>query len=366
MNPEVATSGTFKASDVIATGAEAVFIAEEGKPPSGFEVVLVRPGESQNRRFYSKEAIQQAVDSGFWNNTKMFLDHGTDKNMPMARSIKDLVAGIDSTRVGDAGEAIGVGRFFRPDFAAFAAEAKDHMGVSIVHQFKGQRYRGSDGHTHERVDQFLTNYSADWVAFPAAGGAINNFLPAHESQSEDDVEWSELTVDMVKAHAPDVHNAIVTEAQADMSPSGTGSQDGDGSGTAEVPVGLTADAVATIVAEAIEKHDRERDEKLAASEAIQTQIAALVDASGLPDLTRKRITLQFAGATEFAEESVKTAIEDTKAEIAAIKGGPVVSGLGSSLPASTTTSTPHTPALNAVEAAFGVKFADVVSEGSQA
>jgi hypothetical protein len=191
MEVREATIGKFRGHDVVTLGAE-------GKPPTRARIVIVRPGESANRRVYPSDTIAEAVRTGFWNDSKMFIDHG-DIKMPTHRSIKDLVGVIESTDVGPAGEAVGEVRFVRPEFAQFAMEAKDAIGVSIVHQFQGQRFKGTDGHYHERVDRFLTNYSVDWVAYPAAGGAISEFI--RESEDEDDVEWEQLTPEMLKEHA---------------------------------------------------------------------------------------------------------------------------------------------------------------------
>src|SRR5205085_11227784 len=64
----------------------------EGLPQA--DVVIIRPGESLNRRFYPKEAIAEAVKGGFWDGTPMFINHG-DKAMPRKRNVQDLVARID-------------------------------------------------------------------------------------------------------------------------------------------------------------------------------------------------------------------------------------------------------------------------------
>src|SRR4051812_25670830 len=82
----------------------------EGLPEA--DVVIIRPGESANRREYPREALQQAVNDGFWDNnghgTPMFVDHG-NKAAPRARSVRDLVAKVlpGTTYVGQESEVRG-------------------------------------------------------------------------------------------------------------------------------------------------------------------------------------------------------------------------------------------------------------------
>lgn len=362
-------TGRFRASDVM-TAAEAVFTDQgDGKPPTDFEIVIVRPGESTNRRNYSRAAIKRAVESGFWNGAKMFADHPTDLRMPRKRSINDLVAGINTTRLGPSGEAIGVGRFFKPEFAAFAAEAKDHMGVSIVHEFKGRRMKGADGKVHEEVDDFLVNHSVDWVAFPAAGGGITQFLTATES--EEDVDWETLTPEMVQEHAPAVYDSIVETVRESAMTGNEGENDEGGApkpndaGAAPITLDDVRKVVSESVAEARKEWETERDQTADAA----AKTASLVEKSGLPAKARDRIVAKFTGTSEFVEATVQEAIDDEQAYLKELGvAGPVVKGLGASGvtgESKVDAAAPGSgaPSLGAMSRAFGIKPA--TTEGAK-
>lgn len=379
--PKFLEAGTFRASDPVGESVLS-FDAEEGKAPSAAEVVIVRPGESANRRVYTESAIAEAVANGFWDGSKMFADHG-DSKMPTHRSINSLLSRITSTRLGKAGEtdakgrslqgaAIGTVKFLRPEFATFAREAEDAIGVSIVHQFQGQRYKGTDGLTHERVDHFITNYSVDWVAYPAAGGGLLQFLPGSEGEGEDDVEWSELTADMIKSHAPHVAEAIRAEAIEELEDGMAGnSQAGTEPGVAGSGTSLTAEQIAEIASTAATKAVgealAERDKQQAARQSAQEQIAAIVNASPLPEKARLRVIASFAGAESFDETAVNAAVESMQTLIKDLGGrGPRVSGLGGSESTETQDAAPSYgqsyPAMAAFESVTGIKQLPV-SEG---
>lgn len=357
--PVIEEPVTGRITDTIA-GEDLIFTAEEGKAPSEVEITIVRPGESANRRVYTTEAIAKAVQTGFWNGSAMFIDHGPDA-MPTKRSMKDFVSVIRDTRLGKTGEAIGTARFVRPEFADFVRAAHEaapgSFGVSIVHQFRGQRYKGTDGHYRERVEEFVRNFSVDWVAFPAAGGAVNQFLPAHEAESEEDVEWSELTADMIKRHAPAVHESIVTEARETMTTSG------DEGGTGEKPpvsTGISAEDVKQIVAEAIAEDRKVQRDEQSKRDEVSTKVAETLDKSGLPEPSRKAIAKQFTAAESFDEAAVSEAINERKVELAAA-GGPRVIGLGSTAPALEDVSTEIGPSRHDAQAAFEAEMGFTLS-----
>ena len=320
----------------ILPASEAVFSDNaEGLPQA--DVVIIRAGESANRRFYPKEAIAEAVRSGFWDNTPMFADHG-DPKMPRKRLVRDLMGRIDSTYLGQEGEARARITFLNPEFAAFARRAQSNIGLSAVHEFMGQRHRGNDGHMHERVDKFLVNHSVDFVAFPAAGGQIAQFLPAQES--EDDVDWNELDVDMLKEHRPDLVEALAatsdggSDGAGDEGDKGTGDTPPAASAGAAEAQGLTADTekrIREIAQEAAEKVRTEYAEREAKQAATRAAVSAHLGKSGLPEKTRTRLMAAFEGQTEYVEATVQEAIDGAVDELKATGWhGPTVKGLGSS------------------------------------
>ncbi len=318
--------------------AEEVFTASEaikwqepqdGKPPRA-EIVIIRPGESKNKRHYGREAIQRAVNSGFWNGSRMHIDHAPQekkKLMPAGqRPLRDYVAAITETWLGEEGEARGIAEFRGRqgrEFAELAQEAPEHVGVSVVHEFKGRRFRGPDGYVHESVDDFLVNHAVDWVGYPSAGGGISRFLPAQES--EEDVEWSDLTPEMVEEHAPAVHTAIIARATASES-------EGDDS-PAVAQESLTVEQVRAIVSEAVEAKTQEFETRRSQEADTRRQVADAISKSGLPPRTQARLISKFDGQTAFAQESVDTAVEEARAELreAGVVRGPQITGLGASV-----------------------------------
>lgn len=383
--PVIGEQGTFRASDVVGEALLTLDAEEAAKEPGTDWIVIVRPGESANRRIYTDSAISEAVANGFWDGSRMFADHG-DMKMPTHRSINDLMSRITETRLGRAGEvdakgkslagaALGKAKYLRPGVQEFVRGAGDALGTSIVHRFQGQRFKGTDGQTHERVDHFLQNYSVDWVAYPAAGGGLLG-LTGSENEGEDDVDWTELTADMVKSHAPHVVEAIKADAkeelEAGMQGNGQAGTDSGaaGSGTPitqiseERIVEIAAAAAAKAVSEAFDARDSKQRERDAARE----QIVAHVNASDLTEKARARVIAGFAGAESFDEAKVDAAIEDMKALVKELggRGGPKVAGLGGSESVETRDDGPSYdqsyPALAAFEQVSGVKTV-AVSEG---
>jgi hypothetical protein len=336
-DPTGELAGTFKAREVF-PASEAVF-TQEADGPVRADIVIIKPGESKNRRIYSSDAIRQAVEDGIWENSPMFVDHPDDMRVPHKRKVRDMVAGLTDIRVGPAGEAIGTATFYNRDFGKFAREAKDHVGVSPVHFFQGQRFRGSDGHYHERVDKVLVNHSVDFVAFPAAGGGIMNFLPAQES--EDDVEWPEITREMIEQHRPDLVQAILaTASEGEGDPAGDkGEQKQPEAKKVEdkkvetrteetVPVS----EVKRIASEAVEEALRVRSVAESEREAARSKVKNTLDKSGLPQRTRERLLGHLLGADNFEniEAMASEAIEDARTELKEAGAGPRVTGMGPS------------------------------------
>ena len=306
------------------------------------DVVIIRPGEGSNRRFYSREALQDAVARDFWGNdgkgTPMFVDHG-DKLMPRKRKVMDLMATIrpGATYIGQEGEVRAKVQFVREDFAKFAKNAGKAIGLSAVHEFMGQRFRGNDHHYHERVDKLVAPISVDFVAFPAQGGEIAQFLSA--SESEDDVDWSQVDQELLNKHRPDLVKEILATAAESDDP-GDDVPDPQPPAPQDPPVPpapnpgvVTLETVRGIVQEAVEKvHSdyRERDEKRAQAKA---EISAHLAKSGLNDKIKGRLMTAFEGVEEYDKGAVQAAIDGAFDEVRSQSGlrGPQVLGLGNSV-----------------------------------
>jgi hypothetical protein len=275
----------------------------EGLPQA--DVVIIRPGESLNRRYYPREAIEEAVRTGFWDNTPMFLNHG-DRAMPRKRNLEHLKARIEkgTTYVGAEGEARGRVTFIDPEFAKFIRNAGESAGLSAVLEFMGQRYRGNDGHMHERVNKLVANHSVDFVAYPAAGGGIAQFLPAQESDDKTD-EGNP------KAPFP----APVPQPRPEPKPEEYVSRD-------------EALRLAQEAADRVVTTFQERERKIADT---RTKVTAHVTKSGLPERAKGKVLTAFEGQEEYDQTAVQEAIDDM-AETLKETGwrGPRVVGIGAS------------------------------------
>jgi hypothetical protein len=294
------------------------------------EVTIVKPGISDNKINHTKAAIAKAVEEGIWDGSRMFIDHGEPGNMermPWRRSIRDLVSRMQETWVGPIGEGKGRVKFLNKEFYEFAKEAKDAIGLSMATWYEGRPTRENGQRVYE-VERYTKNRSIDWVAFPAAGGAIDKFLPAQEGM---EVDWDELTEEMLKEHRPDL---LPTPAATESA----GNEPGDGKKTkpaeGSAPVAVTEEDVQRMLGKALEEAkttwQSEFEQELAEKETTRAQVADFVKDAGLPEPSQRAIVAQFVGVKAFVEEDVQTAIDAkfTELEAAGFRKGPKVNNGG--------------------------------------
>lgn len=282
-------------------------------------VTLIRPGMSANRKNWSPVALKKASESGFWNGTRMFLDHsqqqsGSSLPRKKSRSIKDLVSGIESTAIGEDGRVVGTVKFFDKDFYTFAKEAKDFMGTSVDLLFAGKEVKTPGQEPYYAVEELVVNNSVDWVVFPAAGGQIEQFLTAHEG--EDNVEWNEVTEAMLREHRPELVAALE-------------SKNGNPPPTPPV-VGVSEDKVAEIVAKAVTEAQESWDKDRRDHQAVTRSITERVGAAKLPSKTASRLIASFDGADKYDETAVDAAIKQAREELEDAGIKPHIRGLGPS------------------------------------
>ena len=312
--------------EVTSTAAEAVFTnSEDGTRPRA-EIVIIRPGQNKSggskAKYYTAESIAEAVGNGFWAGAPMFVDHGPDEKMPKKRSARDLVSAISSKPgevwLGQEGEARGMVDFFNPEWATFAERAQEHIGISNNADIAGRRYR--DMNTREmnvQVDHFTNRHSVDWVAFPAAGGGVAQFMTATESEDDMGVDWDALTPEMLAEHRPD----LLTQLRATESDDGGGDDDGDGKDDGEEtpPAGLTAAQVRKMIDEGVAAGVKTAQEALVEegrkAADVRAKVGDQLASSGLPAKIRSRIAADFDGQTEYVEATVQEAIDEAKDEL---------------------------------------------------
>lgn len=287
------------------------------------EVTLVRPGLSQNNRNWKPAALKKAVESGFWNGTRMFMDHQDPKKPPFKRPFSDLMSGVESARLADDGRVVGLVQFFDEKFYNFAKRAKNYMGVSLDVRFNGSKVRQPNGRIQEEVDELVQNNSVDWVVYPAAGGAIDRFLSAQES--EDDVKWDDITPEMIQEHAPELFARIQESKQEPVDDKNKKTPPASGNGDAsKSPTDLKA-----FVDERIQEARESWEEESRIKATAKRQIEAKVGEAALPDKAKKQIIASFDGAAEYDESRVQESIDSMK-DLLKDAGGPNVRGMGHS------------------------------------
>jgi hypothetical protein len=287
---------------------EATFDLENARA----RVVIVRPGVSKNRKNWTPAALQKAVDAKIFDGIPMYLGHaprGTSRNL------LDLKSAIESTELGPEGEIAGNVTFIDKEFAARAQAAKKFFGTSIDVLFDGQKVKGRDGLPQWDVNEIVVANSVDWVPNPAAGGGIDRFLSAQES--EDVIDWSKVTLEDLQKNRPDLLPA---------------SESGDGKPPAQgnpPPSGDAAPVTKAELKQALEEAHAEWEKGKAQEAAAQRQVAARINAAALPARTKTRLIASFDGVNEYKEADVDAAVKSAQEELKeAGAPGPKVVGLG--------------------------------------
>lgn len=312
------------------------------------KVTIIRPGMSKNRKNWTAEVLKKASESGFWNGSRMFIDHaqktGTS-SVPSKRrrGMRDMVSAIEKTEIAEDGRVVADVIFFDEDFYKWARRAKDHIGTSVDLLFAGKEVRERGQQPYYAVEELVTNNSVDWVLDPAAGGQIESFVTAQEG--EDDVEWNEVTADMLRQHRPDLVQAL------------------EGSGATPPPSGgstpLTAEAVAEIVKTNLKEAREQWDQEHEAQEAVRKQYSAAIQATKLPTRTQNRLIAAFESESSFDQAKVDAAIKEAQEEFQEAGVRPQIRGGGPSNTGETSTQPLRevSPIHAAMEQAFKVPVA---------
>lgn len=147
------------------------------------EVVLIRPGWSQNGRYYSKQALSEAVNK--FEGAKAYANHPTPRQLKegAGRDLRDLTGQYTNVHVGTAGELRATRKVFNtpsgdavwPLIVESIGSAHPPIGVSINALGKGSKGKadGREGLIVESID--IVN-SADDVDTPAAGGGFERLI----------------------------------------------------------------------------------------------------------------------------------------------------------------------------------------------
>lgn len=316
-------------------------------------ITIVQEGDSINGRNYKKSTLKKAVLDHVYEGVRMFVDH-SDKP-PIKRSMKELVAGIESTEFVDGNPARirGKVKFFDEKFEGFAQRAKEHIGVSHAARLMGTRTRLPNGRIHEDIDLIKQVHSVDWVVYPSAGGQIESFYVQEGVEMPDAIDWGAITKEDLEKNAPELVESIKTTVTVKDRTEGVDEPE------KEPAPAVTQESLSEMVKKALIEAQESIREEQENKETIAKSVASVVDKSTLPELTKNRIKRQFSTATTFDESAVKEAVDEAKQELAAV-AKPKITGMGMS----TTGSKGHDLGLahEAVAAAFGLKKADKNSD----
>lgn len=330
--------------------SEAEFSKDDATGRMSADVVLIKAGRAKNPRNYRPSALRHAVEQKLYDGLRMFVNH-SDKP-PVKRNFDEMVSAIESTTWDPTVKPLGAIKakveFFNEDFFEKAQKAKRYIGVSADHQIGITRVREGQ-RMIEDVHEIVGARSVDWVLFPSAGGEIIEF--AKESEGED-VDWDKITLDDLKANAPD----LVKEIQEAVKPATESEEDLD-EGSDDRTDFVRKSDVSKLVQEQIQSIQKDADEKARKRTATTKSVRDYVAKAGLPARTQARIVNNFADELEYDEEAVKESVEEAKEELKeAGAGKPRITDMGNSGGNDNTPTTQRKSARESVEAGFGNPF----------
>lgn len=285
---------------------------------------ILKAGLSKNNRNYRPEALRKAAETGFFDGTRMFINHS--KSPPIHRKFDEMVSAVESTEYDEADQSLkGHIEFFDRPFYEKAKAAKKYIGTSIDALVLGNRVQQPGRRVMEDIYGFHQARSVDWVLYPAAGGEILAF----ESEGDKvppEIAWEDITEEDIKTNLPTLWAKWHPETSG-QAPSGSGTphkaQEAEGG-----QVILTQEQVAEIARNAITEYQKEVEETEKKQETAAALVREAFSKSGLPEVTRARVMASFEGVTEFVESEVNAAITAAKEELKELKVGPQIKGEG--------------------------------------
>ena len=148
------------------------------------EVVLIRPGWSQNGRFYPPAVLAKAV--ALYENSRAFANHPTSEQIRKgeSRDVRDLSGRYYNVRVGDGGELRGTRKVYDnptgnavwPLIIDATESHQPVIGLSINAVGKTSNGKDPDGKEGMIVEEITAVHSVDDVINPAAGGGFERLV----------------------------------------------------------------------------------------------------------------------------------------------------------------------------------------------
>jgi hypothetical protein len=305
-------------------------VEAEDEEPSGTEwdVVIIRAGESVNRKIYPKEMLAEAVKAGVFDGVRVMLRSDEDHLAGKGKSVANVVGWIDGAKM--SGNEVR-GRLHLSESAdklrsllvdAWKRGKKDLAGLSIVGAASGFKSVVRKGRRLQLVEGIKKVSSVDVVYDPAAGGELLDLVAAEGKEESVGLEAllkalaraKPETVRHLLAEATDEELAEIKEAAdeklvekidealAEAKPDDDEKDKGKSKKKDEPKTEPKADDKKLAEAE-------EDEDELVPRSLARTVVRSALAETKLPDISKKKLEKRFAGAS-FKEDDLTEAIAD--------------------------------------------------------
>lgn len=172
------------------------------------DVVLIRPGWSQNGRYYSREVLAQAA--ALFEGVKAYANHPTPDALRRGegRSVLDITGDYTGIHVGATGELRATRNVFGaagetiwPLIVRGIESQRPVIGLSINAIGIAKQGKAPDGREGIIVEAFKVAHSVDDVTEPAAGGGFERLIASADTLTQDLI--AAMTYDEFCAARPD-------------------------------------------------------------------------------------------------------------------------------------------------------------------
>lgn len=295
-----------------------------GNKGTEWEVVLIAPGISKNRTFYSDETLLKAQN--LFEGVSCFADHSASDQ---SRSVKDVVGWYDNVKFR---EGYGVTATFHalestpwflgPFKEAYERGKQDLIGFSINGEGTRRmgKHNGSLAYFVESIDRID---SVDAVISPSAGGKVVRLVA---SEQEEELQMLDnLSLDELKAARPDLVEALTKETKeekeevketTDIQEETKKEEDTENTTMREQE---KDNEMSEKLQEEIEslKEDYKRLQEEAAIARTQARVQEMLSTSPLPKAVHAKIAKKFDGKSATKEE-IQEEIDGQKEVISAL------------------------------------------------
>jgi hypothetical protein len=181
-------------------------------------LTVIEPGFNKSkRRFYPAEVLKR--DYGVFSNSKMFIDHVTEREEQTRPegSVRDWAASFTNLWVEDDGRVRATAAVIDPEFKKKLENLAQHnklgeMGVSI--RAAGEASDATiEGHRTQLVERLIIGRSVDFVTYPSAGGGVEVLESARVS---DELDLDVVSLAQLRERRPDLVELIESNGGTTM------------------------------------------------------------------------------------------------------------------------------------------------------